>query len=64
MFQLFRLFQSFDAYSKQLRKVVMTIGDSEASCKTKNTWTALDIPMILVYFNHLNDEAIQIFEIL
>ena len=64
MFQLFRLVQSFDAYSKQLRKVVMTISDSEASCKTNNTWTALDIPMILVYFTHLNDEAIQIFEIL
>ena len=64
MFQLLILFQSFDAYSKQLRKVVMTISDSEASCKTNNTWTSLDIPMILVYFNHLNDEAIQIFEIL
>ena len=40
------------------------ISDSEDSCKTNNMWTMLKIQMILNYFNHVEDEAIQIFEIL
>ena len=40
------------------------ISDSEDSCKTNKMWTMLKIQMILNYFNHLSDEATQIFKIL